>query len=194
VLRTSVLAVLAVLLAACGGDDNGSIVIPTGITASFTADAPAPATPSVVFRSGAVAGATIDLRVTVAGVPDFFGATFHVSFDPSMVTFGGCRLPADPFVAGPSGQDPVDTRCALATSGHTVAVSVTRLASGGQATGIDAVDPSDLVLLSFTALQSTAGTRLDFSGVEPRMVVNSSAWPGSEVAGVSWAGGTLAAH
>jgi hypothetical protein len=145
---------------------------------------------------GTVSGASIDVRVTVTGVPSFFGAAFRVSYDPTALQFNGLQTTSSLLRAN----GVTDTNL-LFVENHTstpgeIVITATRV-NPTVAPPIDVTATSDLVVLNFTArlaiVAASAEGRLEF--IDPRFVYDGSitnAGPGT--INVSWFGGGVSAQ
>jgi hypothetical protein len=188
------LATAPVAFSACKGS-NGSTTS-SGPVAAFAPDAANPAPGSIAMLQGTVSGANIDVRVTVTGVPSFFGAAFRVSYDPTALQFNGLQTTSSLLRAN----GVTDTNL-LFVENHTstpgeIVITATRV-NPTVAPPIDVTATSDLVVLNFTArlaiVAASVEGRLEI--IDPRFAYDGSitnAGPGT--INVSWFGGGVSAQ
>ena len=89
---------------ACGGG-GGEWQPPVGRGVIFTPDEPNPGPMTISMGAAAVAGNAFQIPIVVTGIDNFFGAAFHVNFDPSSAEFLGYvhEDNADYFIEDPAG-------------------------------------------------------------------------------------------
>ncbi len=184
--RATAAAVGCLLLLSCGKTNNPTI---TGLVASFAPDAPSPADGSVTLQAGQATGALVEVRVSARGIQDLFGAAFWISFDTASVSFAG--YDASTSLLRDGGEDPFVLVNSVEQPG-TVKVVITRLQNaGGTLKGVDVTDPRDLIVFTFGARKSVAGSPITF--VDGPGEVHDSATPQGNPIAVTWTGGTLTA-
>jgi hypothetical protein len=171
----------------CGGGGGGGVTPPPS-TATFTPYASSPANLSVTMQAGEASGETFEVRIAVTGVNDFFGAGFHVLYDPADVEYVSAEDGTSFLWDGGATCDFL-----YQDSGGDVAVAATRRQNqAGTIPGVNVTGTRDLVVLTFRALRSVTGSVLEFG--TPREVRDSAQpAPGNAIA-VTWAGGTLTAR
>jgi len=172
------------LVLSCGGSSQTTIA---GPVATFIPDEPSPADGSVTLQPGEVSGKLSRVKVSVRGVPDFFGAAFWISYDTTAVayhTFDG----ASSFLRD-GGTDIAVQVDAITTPGK-IKVGISRIQNaGGTVKGVDVTDARDLIVLSFIGTKVVVASPIAFVDGHGE-VVSSSLPPGNGIA-VTWAGGTL---
>jgi hypothetical protein len=181
----------AVALGICLSPSCSDDADPTGVgqASVFVPFAPSPPSNSVTLQSGGTAGDFVYLRVYVKDVGDFFGAAFHVTFDPSSAAFLGYDSSSSFLRA--SGVSTLFN--AVEFGPGEVAVAATRLQNAsGTVPGVDVgSDGANLLLLSFRNTQRTAGNVFDLG--TPRSVEACTSSGCAPVA-VTWNGGRLVAN
>jgi cohesin domain-containing protein len=190
------LIVAAVLmLSACGGTSTTTSSAPT---AHFTADTPNPGPATVALLQDATIGASVTLRVTVTGVPSFFGAAFRVNYDPNALLFAGWDTSSSFLSTGLVSPGDILFSEDHTTIGGSVVIVATRLDPTVETT-IDVTTTATLVKLNFVARKALAvgavEGRLDFG--DPKQVCDgtvSTVDPlGCNPVAVTWSGGGLSA-
>ncbi len=155
--------------------------------ASFTADAPSPANGSVTLQPGKTTGQIVEVKVSVRGVPDFFGAAFWITYDTSYVTY--YKFDDSTSFLRDGGSDITVQVDALSTPGR-VKVGIARIQNAdGTLRGVDVSDLRDVIVLSFIGTKIVTGSPITFTDGQGK-VVNSSQ-PPNDAIDVTWAGGTL---
>lgn len=142
--------------------------------------------------SGGASGPAFEVQILATDINEFFGAAFHVIYNPASASFvshdcSGTFLPTQP-------ANEFDCQVNGTTTPGVVIVVVTRV--GQHLPGIDAVGSRLLIALTFRATSATAGNAFEFDAAAPRIVKTCPA-PGaacSDLAGVTWSGGTLTAN
>ena len=172
------------LVLSCGGSSQGTI---TGPVATFTPVTPSPADGSVTLQPGEVTGKLFQLKVSVRGVPNVFGAAFWIAYDPTVVAY--YNYSDSTSLLRDDGKDIAVQVDALSTPG-VVKVGVSRMQNaGGAVKGVDVTDARDLIVVSFVATKVLTASPLGFVDGHGE-VVNSSQPPGNGIA-VTWAGGAV---
>jgi cohesin domain-containing protein len=179
---------LAVSAFACGGG-GGSNPPVQPLVASF---APANANPgaNTLSMSGTTTGSAFAVQVNVTGITDFFGAGFHVSFDPATASFSGFTPTGSVL-----GTNPADTEfhADLVSPGE-VAVAATKK---GQVQGTNVAGTQLLLTLNFTATGVTNGNAFTFGSAVERLVTTCPAPPTACTElpdnSLTWSGGTMTA-
>jgi hypothetical protein len=187
---------LAVASVGCGGgnDSTTSSTAPVGI---FTPDTPVPADGSVTLLQGTTSGASVNVRVTVTQVDNFFGAAFRITYDPAALLFNGMDHSTSLLNAGIT-----DTSSQLlfiadsANSPGEIVITATRLFP---ATPLPAAPTADLVILNFVARLAIAPGaevgRLDFGDPTHNQVCDGTVSPpGCGAIAVTWSGGGISAQ
>jgi len=153
VLFNAVFVAFAAAAVGCGGGNDSTTS--SAPVAKFTPDTPAPAAGTIALLSGSSSGASINVRVTVTGVNDFFGAAFRIKYDVTALQFNAMSS-TDSFLRGdpPNPDDPNVYFAADASHPGEIWISATRL--DPTAGTVDVVSTSDLVVLNFTARKAIA--------------------------------------
>ena len=81
-------ALTVTALPSCGGGSDGGGGSNTP-TATFTPDTPTPGNATIAMLAGSSNGAAVNVRITVTGIDDFFGAAFRVTYDTNALFFNG---------------------------------------------------------------------------------------------------------
>jgi cohesin domain-containing protein len=178
---------LAVSAFACGGG-GGSNPPVQPLVATF-----APANPNPVANtlsmSGTTAGSAFSVQVNVTGITDFFGAGFHVSFDPATASFSGFTPTGSVLGTGANTEFHAD----LVSPGE-VAVAATLK---GQIPGMTIAGSQLLITLNFTATGVTNGNAFTFGTALERLVTTCPAPPTACTElpdnSLTWSGGTMTA-
>src|SRR5262245_51201628 len=146
----------------CGGSDDNttSSTAPVGI---FTPDTPTPADGSITLLQGTTSGASVNVRVTVTQVANFFGAGFRIDYDPTALSFGGMDSSSSFLRTGVTDPNQLYFSADSANSPGQIVITATR---AYPATPAPAGPTADLVILNFVARLpiapgATVG-RLDF--------------------------------
>ncbi len=199
--RAAAAALGCLLVLSCGSTTKTTT---TGLAATFTSNAPSPADDSVTLQPGTATGTLFQVRASVKGVTDFFGAAFWISYDTTNVyyssydittTFMCQNMPPEITGCDPTSPSPVGLVVivdALSVPGTIkVAFSRERSVEGKLIPGVDVTSPQDLIVFNFIARQAVTHTPIVFvDGHEE--VINSSPPPTNTI-NVTWAGGTLTA-
>ena len=165
---------------ACGGSDDE----PAIGEVAFTPLAPTPGSGSITMQAGGTSGEVFQIRVAVKDVANFFGASFHVTYNPASAAFESSSSSGSFLIGGGVG---TSFNAALVAPGD-LAVVATRLQNGaGTVPGVAVVE-GDLVVLTFRATAVTSGNVFGFGA--PREV---DAPDGTRLT-VLWSGGTLTAR
>ena len=88
VLVTAAYLTLTAASVGCG-NGNDSTTSSTAPVAVFTPNTATPAAGSITLLAGSTNGASVDVRVTVTEVSNFFGAAFRIAYDPTALLFNG---------------------------------------------------------------------------------------------------------
>ena len=183
----AVIIAFAVSAFACGGG-GGNDNPPAPLIASFT---PGNATPAAntLSMAGTTAGAAFSVQVNVTGINGFFGAGFHVNFDPATASFSGFSSNGSLLGTGAG----TDFRAQLVSPGE-LAVVATRQ---GQVAGVNVGATQLLITLNFTATAVTPANALTFGTAAERLVTTCPAPPAACTdlpdASLTWSGGTMTA-
>ena len=196
VLVTVAYFALAAASVGCGGG-NDSTTTSTAPVALFTPDTAAPGAGTIALLAGSSSGASANVRVTVTGVPVFFGAAFRIKYDPTALLFNGMTSSASFLLSGPgvTANDVIILASPASTPGEIV---ITATLKDPTVVGPVAVTAtSDLVVLNFQARKviapAAAAGRVDFG--DPKQVCDGTvAPPGCGAVTVTWSGGGLSAQ
>jgi hypothetical protein len=193
VVLTTAFVALAAAAIGCGGGSS-TTTTGSGPKAAFTPDTPAPLAATIALLPGSTSGASVNVRVTVTGVPVFFGAAFHITYDTTALLFNGMTDTASFLRGAPTTDD-----------GHLfffedhasvpgeIIITATRL-DPTVAAPVAVTTTSDLVVLNFTARRTIAvgavEGRLEFG--DPKQACDGSVTPCGAIA-VTWSGGGVSA-
>jgi hypothetical protein len=162
---------------------------------TFTPDTPAPPAATIALLAGSTSGASVNVRVTVTGVPSFFGAAFHITYDTNALLFNGMTDTASLLRGAPTTDD--GHLFFFEEHGSTpgeIIITATRL-DPTVAAPVVVTTTSDLVVLNFTArkviLVGAAEGRVEFG--DPKEACDGSVAPCGPIA-VTWSGGGVSAH
>jgi hypothetical protein len=185
------LAAAVLLLHACGSSNSTTSAAPV---AHFTADTPSPGPATIAILPDSTNGASIIVRVTVTGVPSFFGAAFRVTYDPNALLFAGWDPSSSFLLNGVTSNDCLFTEDHT-TIGGTVVIVATRI-DPTVAPPVDVTTTSTLVRLNFVVRKpiaaASADGRLDFG--DPKQVCDGTVNPpGCNPITVTWSGGGVSA-
>src|SRR5258705_9677963 len=144
---------LAAVAVGCGGGSSNTTS--SGPAAAFAPDTPAPGAATIALVAGSTSGASVNVRVTVTGVPSFFGAAFTITYDTTALQFNGMTNSAS-FLRGGGVTDAnlVFLEDHASHPGE-VLITATRV-DPTLAPPIDVTTTSDLVVLNFTARKTIA--------------------------------------
>ena len=189
-LCVSVVLALGALMPACGGgggdDGGGGGNGGASLVATFT---PA-ATPGTISMAGSSAGANFSIQVQVTDVNDFFGAGFHVTFDPASAQFVGFSSSGS-VLPGSA----VDFDAVLEGPGDVKAYGW--ITDTNQPAGVDVVGTGTLMTLNFQATAATSNNPFAFGTSANRVVkvcpTQGQACNDLTEPPLSWSGGTLTA-
>lgn len=186
---------LAAVAVGCGGGSSNTTTS-GGPAATFTPDTPAPGAGTIALLAGSKSGASVNVRVTVTGVPSFFGAAFTITYDTTALQFNAMTNTTSLLRGG----DVTDANLVFledhATHPGEVLITATRV-DPTVALPIDVTTTSDLVVLNFTARKTIAAAaaegRLDFG--DPKQVCDGTVVPsGCNAIAVTWSGGGVSAQ
>jgi hypothetical protein len=160
---------------------------PPAPSAAFSGPGGTPAAGTVTMQPGSVNGDTFEVRIAVTGVNDFFGAAFHVAYDPAVVEYVSAD-DAGSFLR----EGGASTSFLYGGAAGDLSVSATRLQDGGGTIrGVDVPGTRDLVVLTFRAKASATASPIAFGN--PQEVRDSTQPPPGRSIAVSWEGGTMSA-
>ncbi|HEX4822745.1 MAG TPA: cohesin domain-containing protein [Candidatus Polarisedimenticolaceae bacterium] len=185
-------AVLTVLVTACGGSSTSTTSAPS---AHFTADTPSPGPYTVALAHASANGAAVTIKVTVTGVPSFFGAAFHITYDPDALLFGSWDYSSSFLSQGLVSPGDVFFSEDHTTIGGTMVVVATRVDPTVESP-VDVTTTSTLFTVTFIARKAIAAGaadgRVDFG--DPKQVCDGTVNPpGCNPITVTWSGGGLSA-
>jgi hypothetical protein len=187
---------LTVASVGCGGGGNDSTTSSTAPVGIFTPDTPTPENGSVTLLQGTTSGASVNVRVTVTQVDNFFGAAFRITYDPAALLFNGMTSSSSFLNAGITDTSQLFFSADSANSPGEVVITATRLFP---ATPLPAAPTADLVILNFVARLAIAPGaevgRLDFADPVHNQVCNGTVSPpGCGPISVTWSGGGMSAQ
>jgi hypothetical protein len=193
VVLTTAFVALAAAAFGCGGGSNSTTV--SGPVAAFTPDTPVPPAATIALLAGSTSGASVNVRVTVTGVPSFFGAAFHITFDTNALLFNGMTNTTSLLRGAPT----TDDGHLFFFEDHTstpgeIIITATRL-DPTVAAPVAVTTTSDLVVLNFTARKAialgAAEGRVEFG--DPKEACDGSV-PSCGPIAVTWSGGGVSAQ
>jgi hypothetical protein len=195
VLVTAAYFALTAASVGCGGG-NDSTTSSTAPVATFTPDTATPAAGSITLLPGTTSGASVNVRVTVTEVSNFFGAGFRISYDPTALLFNGMDSSSSFLSADVTDPNQLFFFADSTNSPGEVVITATRLYP---AVPVPAAPTSDLVILNFVARLAIAPGaevgRLDFGDPTQNQVCDGTvAAPGCGAITVSWSGGAVSAQ
>jgi hypothetical protein len=191
-----VIAIVCALPLACGGG-GGDFVPPEALSVTFVPDDPNPGAMTISMGQATVVGESFQVPIVVTGIDNFFGAGFHVNFDPASAQFIGYvhEDEADYFI-----EEAGVTVLINAVSGGdgVVLVGATRQQGATYVPGVAPTAPDNiLILLNFRASGATAGNAFTFSDQEVNTCDDASeTCPVIDPATMTtpWPGGTMVAN
>jgi len=179
------------------GSGNDSTTTTTAVVALFTPDTATPAAGTIALLPGSTSGASVNVRVTVTGVPVFFGAAFRIKYDPTALLFNGMTSTASFLLSGP-GVTANDAIFLAQTTANAGEIVITATLKDPTVVGpVVVTTTSDLVVLNFVARRAitpaAAAGRLDFG--DPKQVCDGTVTPpGCGAVAVAWSGGGVSAQ
>jgi hypothetical protein len=184
---------LTAVAVGCGSDNNTTTSTTTAV-ASFAPDDNPPANGSITLLSGTTSGASVNVRVTVTEVPNFFGAAFRISYNPTALLFNGMDSSSSFLRAGVTDPSQLYFSADAANSPGEVVITATRFSP---AVPVPVTATSDLVILNFVARLAIAPGatvgRLDFA--DPKQACDGSVvGTGCGPITVTWSGGGVSAQ
>ncbi|MBZ5640347.1 MAG: hypothetical protein LAO51_16520 [Acidobacteriia bacterium] len=190
--RAVAAAVGCLVLLGCGSTSNPTS---SGVVASFLPDAPSPPDGSVTLQAGETTGTLVQVRVSVKGVDDFFGAAFWISYDATNVAYRSYDVSTSLICDGGCDTDPKKEAVTVLVDPlslpGTIKFGVSKRQLDGTIKGVNVTDASDLIVLTFVARQAVTGSPIMF--VDGHGEVIDSTPPPTNTTAVTWAGGTLTA-
>jgi hypothetical protein len=186
IVRSAYTAIAGLCLLAsvsCGGGGGGGGVIVTP-DLDFVPDNATPAANTVSMQAGASTLTDFNVEIRVTNIDDFFGAAFHVKFNPAVATFDTASTTGSVL-----GNPPPQFDVADLGGGELAVVASLQGAVAGipNATGL-------LVTLHFASIAETTNSAFTFTPTASRSVQVCPTAGGacSEVQGsLSWSGGKL---
>jgi hypothetical protein len=166
--------------------DSASVTLIENLDPQFTPDDATPGPMTISMQDGAVTDSEFDVEIHVTDIADFFGAAFHVTFDPGSVDFLG----HDETGSILSGMNPLFFAAEVAGNPGEIAVEASLQGSGAGLANGDGL----LITLRFAATANATGNDFTFEPVASRLV---KACPTAneacnEIEGsLSWPGGSL---
>ena len=186
---TTAFVALAAAAIGCGGGSS-TTTTSSGPVAAFAPDTPAPTAGTIALLSGSSSGASIDVRVTVTGVPNFFGAAFRINYDTTALLFNG-MTDTNSLLRANGVTDLIFQEDHQMTPGEIV-IAATRK---NPTPPVDVTTTADLVVLNFTArkviLAGAVEGRVDFG--DPKEACDGSVALCGPIT-VTWSGGGVSAH
>jgi hypothetical protein len=196
VLVVATYAALTVASVGCGSNKNSTTTTTTAVVASFTPDTPTPADGSITLLQGTTSGASVNVRVTVTQVANFFGAGFRIKYDPTALLFNGMDSSTSLLNAGVTDTSQLFFLADSANTPGEIVITATRFPP---ATPLPAAPTADLVILNFVARLAIAPAatvgRLDFGDPAHNQVCDGTvAPPDCGAITVTWSGGGVSAQ
>jgi hypothetical protein len=193
IVLTTAFVALAAAAIGCGG--GRSTTPSSGPLAAFAPDTPMPLAGTIALLPGSSSGASIDVRVTVTGVPNFFGAAFRINYDTTALLFNGMTDTNSLLRGDPATDD--DHLFFFEEHGSIpgeIIITATRL-DPTFAGPVNVTTTADLVVLNFTARKVIVANadegRLEFG--DPKEACDGSVAPCGPIT-VTWSGGGVSAH
>lgn len=180
------LALLTLLGSSCDSNDTTA----AGPVAVFTPEKAAPQAGDIAMLAGPTLGAAVSVRITVTGVPSFFGTAFRVSYDTNALLFTGMVTDDSFLLDGTAANNVVFSYDAVSVPGEII-LTATRI-NPLVAPPIDVTATDDLLVLGFTARKPIAGGATEglLAFVDPRQVCDGTvSAPGCGSIAVTWWGG-----
>lgn len=146
---------LFVLVASCSSDNDVPPPIQGSIAASFRADTPTPAASTLTLQSKDSTGAVVRIAVVVTGVDDFYGATFDLTYDSSVIQFDSLDASATFLLGGGVTASDLIVRSDPVPGGREI--TITR--QGSQFAGVSMTpdQQGELGVIQLRALRTSAG-------------------------------------
>jgi hypothetical protein len=193
--RLAGVALAAASLAGFGCGGGSSSTTSSAPLAAFTPDTASPGAATIALEPGTVSGTVVTVRVTVTGVPNFFGAAFRITYDPTALQYSGMTNSTSLLRSGGVTDADVFFLDSPSVPGQVV-ITATRL-DPTVAPPVPVTTTSDLVVVTFVARKAIAAAavegRLDFT--DPKQVCDgTSAPPGCGAVAVTWSGGGVSAQ
>ena len=194
IVLTTAFVALAAAAIGCGGGSS-STTTSSAPVAAFAPDTPTPTAGTVALLPGSSSGASVNVRVTVTGVPSFFGAAFRINYDTTALLFNGMTDTNSLLRGVPATDD--DHLFIFEEHGSIpgeIIITATRL-DPTFAGPVNVTTTADLVVLNFTArkviLPNADEGRLEFG--DPKEACDGSVAPCGPIT-VTWSGGGVSAH
>lgn len=146
-------ALAATGLPSCGGGSDGGGT--SNPVATFTPDTPNPGNGSVAMLAGSSSGASVNVRITMTGVDNVFGAAFRVTYDPSALFFNGMDDSGSLLRQGGVAASSLFFEANQSSVVGEVIITATRLDPSVVPT-VDVAATADLVVLNFNARRAIA--------------------------------------
>jgi hypothetical protein len=193
VVVTTAFVLLAAAAIGCGG--GSSTTTTSSPEATFIPDNPAPGAATIALLPGSTSGASFNVRVTVTGVPSFFGAAFRINYDPTALLFNGMSDTNSLLRGAPATDDDhlyfFEEHASIPGE---IIITATRL-DPTVAQPVVVTTTADLVVLNFTArgviLAGADEGRVEFG--DPKEACDGSVAPCGPIT-VTWSGGGASAH
>jgi hypothetical protein len=145
-------------MAGCGGG-GGDPVVPPGLVASFQGQNATNG--SLSMQPGNASGANFQVRIAATGIQDFFGARFHLTFDPASAGF----VSADSSTSFLNGAGVVTDFDVTEVNSGILSVEATRVGSVDAIFTPDGAGSGSVSLQPGTANQDTFEIRVDVTDV-----------------------------
>jgi hypothetical protein len=187
---------LAVASVGCGGSNDTGTTSTTAPVGIFTPDTPTPANGSITLLQGTTSGASVNVRVTVTQVDNFFGAGFRIDYDPTALLFNGMASSSSFLRTGVTDSSQLYFTADSSNSPGQIVVTATRVYP---ALPVPAGPTADLVILNFVARLAIAPGaeigRLDFGDPANNQVCDGTV-SGNACGAISvtWSGGGISAQ
>ncbi len=184
-LLPALLLLAALPPAGCSGTSTTIAPEPTAV---FVPDADPAPDGSVTLQPGGTDARTFEVRVSVRGIQDIFGAAFRIAFDKTKVVFAGYDASGSVLAEGGA----VVTCFVDATSEvGTVKVGIGRVQNGdGTVPGVDVTEPADLLVIRLLAASDAADVAIDFQTDFCELRDSAQPPPGNLIP-ATWSGGAV---
>lgn len=167
---------------ACGGGGGDGT---TGVlTASFSPENPSPGAATVAMLPGSVSTTDFNVRITVTGTNDVYGAAFDITYPSNLISYQSIDSTTS-FLRDGGATNLQFTVDPTSQAGRLVVVG-TRL---GVQPGVDVTGTRDLMILRFRARTGFSAQPILFDAGQPRQVRNDQ----NQAIAVTWTSGTASA-
>lgn len=190
---------LSAVSVGCGGGNETTAPPANTVVAVFTPDTATPGAGSIALLPGTSSGGSVNVRVTVTGVPVFFGAAFRIKYDATALLFGGMVDSTSFLRTGVTDDDVIFT---AATKDNPTEIVVTATRKYSALVGpVIVTTTSELVILNFVARRAIPADAPDgdlvFGDPANNQICDGTVTPpgcGAVVVTLPWSGGHVSAQ